>query len=172
MFLNDVQTRLTILYTLKSFKLSMSEENLQEVLVWPDIIDYFTMVDFLLDMENLGMVSTVKVEGVTRYDITAKGQQMVAMFKNKIPLSIRDRIYDKCYEMLSKMARGREVVADIVPVDDKKFLAKCGIYEFGVPLMEINLFAGTRKHAEEIAGRFKTECADLYKIILEKIIED
>jgi len=38
--------------------------------------------------------------------------------------------------------------------------------------MEVNLFAGSRKHAEAIAKRFETESSKLYKIILEKIIED
>lgn len=170
--LDDVQIRLVILYALKNFKISASVENLQEILVWQDIIDYFTMVDFLLDMEKFGMVTTVTVEGITRYDITEKGDKTVSMFKNKIPMSMRDKIYDKCAEMVSSIANGRSIVADIVPIDDKKFMAKCGIYESGTPLMEINIYAGTREHAEVIAERFKTHSSSLYKTILEKIIED
>lgn len=172
MFLDDIQIRLIILYTLKHFKISMTMDQLQDVLVWQDIIDYFTMADFLLDMEKLGMLKTVIIENKTHYDITDKGKETVNMFKNKIPMSIRDKIYEKCSDMLSEMANGRKVVADIVPIDDKKFMARCGIYDFGTPLMEINIFAGSRKHAEIIAERFKTESANLYKTILEKIIEN
>ena len=172
MYFDDVQTRLIILYTLRSFKLSMTEENLQETLVWSEILDYFTMIDFMLDMVKLQMVATVTVEGEQRYDITEKGLETVRLFKDKIPLSIRDRIDDTAEETLSQMARGREIVADIVPIDRKKYLAKCGIYESGVPLLEVNLFAGTRASAEEIAKRFENEAAQLYKIILEKIIEE
>lgn len=172
MHLDDVQIRLIILYALRCFKVSMSEENLQEMLVWTDVLDYFTMLDFLFDMQKLELVSTVVVENVTRYDITKKGAEMVKMFKDKIPKSVRDNIYEIADEKLSKMARGREIAADILPIDEKKFLAKCGVYEFGVPLLEINLFAGNRKHAEEIAKRFEKEAAQLYRIILEKIIEE
>jgi len=150
----------------------MTEENLQETLVWTEILDYFTMIDFMLDMIKLQMVTTVTVEGKQRYDITEKGLETVRLFKDKIPLSIRDRIDDRAEETLSQMARGREIVADIVPIDRKKYLAKCGIYESGVPLLEVNLFAGTRTSAEEIAKRFENEAAQLYKIILEKIIEE
>lgn len=172
MRLDDVQIRLVILYALKHFKISASVENLQEILVWQDIIDYFTMVDFLLDMEKLGMVTTVTVENVVRYDITEKGDKTVSMFKNKIPMSLRDKIYFKCDEMVSDMAKGRSIAADIVPIDDRNFMAKCGIYEFNTPLMEINIYAGTREQAEAIAERFKTQSSSLYKTILEKIIED
>ena len=70
MYLDDVQIRLSILYTLKCFKISMTEGNLQEALVWNDILDYFTMMDYLLDMQKLGLVSTVTIEGRLRYDIT------------------------------------------------------------------------------------------------------
>ena len=83
MYLDDVQIRLSILYTLKCFKISMTEGNLQEALVWNDILDYFTMMDYLLDMQKLGLVSTVTIEGRLRYDITKKGHETLQMFRDK-----------------------------------------------------------------------------------------
>ena len=171
MYLDDVQIRLSILYTLKCFKISMTEGNLQEALVWNDILDYFTMMDYLLDMQKLGLVSTVTIEGRLRYDITKKGHETLQMFRDKIPGSVRDKIYKLAEKHLALLERGREIVADIQPIDEKKFLAKCGIYEFGMPLMELSIFAGSRKHAEEIAKNFEKQAATLYKIILETIIE-
>lgn len=171
MYLDDVCIRLIILYTLKCFKISMSEGDLQEAISWNEILDYFTMIDFLLDMKKMGLVSTVTVEGIIRYDITKKGHETLDMFKDKIPRSIRDKIYDLAQKALSKIERGREIITDIVPVDEKKFLAKCGVYEFGVPLMELSVFSGTRKHAEDIAKRFEDNAGILYKEILETIIE-
>ena len=171
MYLDDVQIRLSILYTLKCFKISMTEGNLQEALVWNDIIDYFTMMDYLLDMQKLGLVSTVTIEGRLRYDITKKGHETLQMFRDKIPGSVRDKIYKLAEKHLALLERGREIVADIQPIDEKKFLAKCGIYEFGMPLMELSIFAGSRKHAEEIAKNFENQAATLYKTILETIIE-
>jgi len=171
MYLDDVQIRLVILYTLKCFKVSMTEGDLQSALVWNEVLDYFTMMDFLLDMEKIGLVSTVTIEGYVRYDITKKGHETLGMFKEQIPFSIRDRIYTLAEKHLSRLERGREIVADVVPIDERKYLAKCGIYEFGMPLMELSIFAGTRKHAENIAKKFEEESASLYKTILEKIIE-
>lgn len=171
MYLDDVQIRLAILYTLKCFKVSMTEGNLQEALVWNEILDYFTMMDYLLDMEKLGLVSTVTIEGRLRYDITKKGHETLQLFRDKIPASVRDKIYNLAEKHLALLERGREIVADIQPIDEKKFLAKCGVYEFGMPLLELSIFAGSRKHAEEIAKKFESHAATLYKTILETIIE-
>ncbi len=171
MHYDDVQIRLIILLTLKSFEISMPEEHLQEVLVWSDILDYFTMMDFIYDMQKLEMITSVEIEGKTCYDITQKGRELVNLFKDKIPASIRDRILDNAEKKLGSIERGREIIADIVPIDTRKYLAKCGIYERGVPLLEVNLFAGSRHCAEEILKRFKKDAADLYKTILEKIVE-
>ena len=171
MYLDDVQIRLSILYTLKCFKVSMTEGDLQSVLVWNELIDYFTMMDYLLDMQKSGLVSTVIIEGYTRYDITKKGHETVTSFKDQIPFSIRDKIFTLADAHLSKLERGREIVADIVPVDERKYLAKCGIYEFGMPLFELSIFAGTKKRAEEIAKKFGAESATIYKTVMEKIIE-
>ena len=125
----------------------------------------------LLDMQKLGLVSTVTIEGRLRYDITKKGHETLQMFRDKIPGSVRDKIYKLAEKHLALLERGREIVADIQPIDEKKFLAKCGIYEFGMPLMELSIFAGSRKHAEEIAKNFEKQAATLYKTILETIIE-
>lgn len=149
----------------------MTEGDLQSVLVWNEFMDYFTMMNLLLDLQKSELVSTVTIEGYIRYDITRKGHETLGMFKDQIPFSIRDKIFTLADAHLSKLERGREIVADIVPVDERKYLAKCGIYEFGMPLMELSIFAGTRKHAEEIAKKFEEESANIYKTVLEKIIE-
>ena len=169
--LDDVQTRLVLLYALRSFQISMSTENLMKLVVWNGILDYFTMMDYLLDMKNIGMVKTIVIEDETRYDITPKGMQSVELFSKKIPLSIRDRIDDTVELLQRDMNRPREISADIVPLDRRRFLAKCGIYEKNVPLLEINLLAGTRTQAEESARRFEKEAGSLYTIILDKIVE-
>lgn len=171
MYFDDVQIRLIILYALKTFEISMSVERLQEVLVWTGILDYFTMLDFILDMKKMDMIRDIEIEGTLCYDITEKGKELVSMFQDKIPLYVRDSIRGSAREVLDKMERGHEIVADIVAVDTGMFLAKCGIYERGTPLLEVNLFAGSRQNAKEIVERFKKDAAELYKIILERIVE-
>lgn len=171
MHLDDVQIRLIILYALKSFRISMTEENLQDVLVQNGILDYFTMMDFVFDMQRMGMIETVKIEGKRCYGITKKGEELTSLFDDKIPLSIRESILDSGEDIVKNIGREHEIIADIVAVDVRKFLARCGIYDMGTPLLELNIFAGSRKNAESIAARFKKDAAQLYKIILEKIVE-
>ncbi|NLB80406.1 MAG: DUF4364 family protein [Clostridiaceae bacterium] len=171
MYFDDVQIRLIILYTLKSFKTTMSEENFQDVLVFSGILDYFTLMDFVLDMEKMGLINSVTVDGKKCYDITNKGEELVALFNDRIPLTVREDIFDTGEQTLKNINREHEIVTDIVAVDVRKFLAKCGIYEMGTPLLELNIFAGSRENAEEIVNRFKKDAAALYKTILEQIVE-
>ena len=145
MILDDVQVRLIVLYTLRCCKITASEEIFQEIIVYQDIMDYFTMMNCIYELENMGMIKTIMIDNQKRFDITSKGQSSVLMFKNNIPLSIRDKIYDKAYQINQRAAKGREVATDIVPIDEKKYLAKCGIYEWGTPLLEVSVFAGSKK---------------------------
>jgi len=174
MYFDDVQTRLVILYALKKFKIAMSEELLCKSLVWGGIIDYFTMMDFLIDMEKSEMTAETAIDGKRCYDITDKGLQMVDTLAYKIPYIARESIDDAAFDTLDELKRGPEIAADIVPVDYKNFLAKCGIYDRGMPLMEISLLAGSRQAAFKISEQFKKDAADLYKTILgklEKVVE-
>ena len=70
MYLNDVQIRLVILYTLKCFKVSMTDGDLQSALVWSEILDYFTMMDYLLDMEKSDLILDLTDD--EKIDIVAK----------------------------------------------------------------------------------------------------
>jgi len=172
MYLDDVQVRLTILYTMRCCKITVSEEIFQEIIVYQDIMDYFTMMNCIYELENMGMLKTIMIDNQKRFDITSKGQSSVLMFKNKIPLSIRDKIYDKAYQINQRVARGREISTDIVPIDEKKYLAKCGIYEWGTPLLEVSVFAGSKKNATDIAKKFEKSASKIYKVILENMIEE
>ena len=149
MYLDDVQVRLTVLYAIRCCKVSVSEDMFQELIVYQNVMDYFTMMNCVYELEKMKMVKSMVIDNETRFDITKKGLSSVVMFKDKIPLSIRDKIYDKAYELNQRAARGREISADIVPIDEKRYMAKCGIYEWGTPLLEVSVFAGRK---EKCAG--------------------
>lgn len=171
MFLDEVQVRLTVLYAMRCSKTTVSEDMFQEMIVHQDIIDYFTMMDCVYDLEKMGYVKVLTVDGEKRFDITKKGLNSITMFKDKVPLSIRDKIYDKAYEIGQRIARGHEFNTDVVPLDDKRFMAKCGLYEWGTPLMEVSVFAGSKKSAQEITKKFEVNAAKMYRFILENLVE-
>jgi len=59
-----------------------------------------------------------------------------------------------------------------MPIDVRKFCAKCGVYERGLPLFEINLFAGGYDEAKRVADRFAETAPDLYAELMEKLTRD
>ena len=171
MYLDDIQVRLTVLYAMRCSKTTVSEEMFQEIIVYQEIIDYFTMMNCIYELEEMEMVKVLNVDGEKRFDITKRGLNTVTMFKDKIPLSIRDKIYDKTYEINQRVARGHVFATDVVPIDDKKFMAKCGLYELGTPLMEVSVFAGSKKSAQEVTKKFEKNATKIYKLILENMVE-
>ncbi len=171
MYLDDVQVRLTVLYAMRCCKTTVSEDMFNEMIVHQDVMDYFTMMNCIYELEGMEMLKVMTIDNEKRFDITKKGLGSVSMFKDKVPLSIRDKIYDKAYQINQRSARGREVSADIVPIDEKKYMAKCGIYEWGTPLMEVSVFAGTKKSAQDIVKKFETNASKIYKLVLENMIE-
>ena len=172
MILDEIQSRLVILYTMRCLKTTVTEEMFNEVIAYQDIIDYFTMYNFIYELEKMEMIKPIEYEGVKRYDITKKGIASVQALKSKVPLSIRDKIYNKAYDINQREARGRRFITDITPIDESKYLAKCGLYERGTPLLEVSVFAGSKKNATEIAERFKKNASMVFQTLLEKIVEE
>ena len=145
MYLDDVQVRLTVLYAIRCCKVSVSEDMFQELIVYQNVMDYFTMMNCVYELEKMKMVKSMVIDNETRFDITKKGLSSVVMFKDKIPLSIRDKIYDKAYELNQRAARGREISADIVPIDEKAVYGKVRNLRMGYAPFEVSVFAGGKK---------------------------
>ncbi len=172
MYFSDVQIRLIVLYTLKTFNISMTLENFQDVLVFDGPLDYFTLMHFLFDTQKLGLISTYELEGKTRYDITPHGEETLGLFVDKIPPAAIKHIGRAVAETRHNIDISQQINATVVPIDIGKFCAKCGIYERGLPLFEINFMAGGENEAALIAERFRSNAESLYADFVEKLLTD
>lgn len=169
---DDVQIRLIILYALKAYRLSAAEGDLTAMLAWTEILDYFTLMDFVLIMEDDEMITSVMVDGQKRYDIAPKGEEALELFYDKIPWSVREIIDESAEKALDFLERGIGITATVEPYDMRRFSAKCCVQERGLPMMELSLMAGSRRQAKKMAEVFEKQAAEIYQMLLEKVMQE
>ena len=163
MYVNDVQAKIVILYTLQKLKLAMSMEQLYRVVLDNDILDYFSFMHYFYDLLEYEYIKTTGIEEETRYDIQQKGIEAVDLFTNKIPPVIRRKINLVVEDILGSYEKVMDVRATTTAISERRFVAKCGIYEWNVPLLELNLTVGDKRQAEKLAKHFRENATEIYQ---------
>jgi len=167
MYSKEVMEKTVILYTLYKFNLSMTSEHLYIVFIENDILDYFTYMERLMVLVEDKFASTISIEGENRYGITEKGREFVEMSLKEIPYKIKRKINAAVVQILEGYSKLTDVRATTSAINENRFVVKCGVYERNVPLMEVNITSGSRKHVEKLAKTFRTKNEEIYKKVFE-----
>ena len=167
MYVNDVQAKIIILYTLRRFKIAMTDEQLYRTLLENEIMDYFTFSHYLADLIEHDYITTVVIEGAKRYNINPKGIEAVELFAKKIPAAIIDKVDREIEDILESYSKLNDIRAKVDAINERRFVTKCGIYERNTPLLELSLTVGDRYQAEKFAKDFRSNAQEIYKGIFE-----
>lgn len=167
MSFGDVQIKLIILHVVSKFKAGISQSNLIEVLVCEELLDYFTLMQYVVDLNENGYISNSAIKKEQYYSIEIRGREVLEMFDDNISWSIRQKVDEKINLILDSFSRQTDIRTKVTQCSRRHFVASCGIYEWNVPLMELNLTLGSRDQAEKMASYFKKYAGDIFSEIFD-----
>lgn len=171
MFLEKEEIKFTILYTLATYATPISKEDLSSILVWDKgILEYFDLQSILSELIEDKFVEEKFHLEKTMCTLTKEGLETNALFCDRVPQSIRDRIDDAVGSMkYETLVNPSSVIAESVPVDEKKFMARLNIIDNKVPLIDLSVYIGDRKETEKIVKYFKEHSEEIYHDIITMI---
>ena len=165
--LNDLETRLIILYSLVRFKLSVTQEQLNRIFVESELIDYFILMHYVTNLTEMEYITSVTIDGETRYIAEESGIEMVGMFEKKIPIAMKAKIDYEVRKIREEYLKKSQTRSKVVAMDEQMFMAQCGIYEQNLPIMEVSITVGSRSLADKIIKNFDESASEIYKGVYE-----
>ena len=167
MYSPEVLEKTVILYALYKFKISMTNEQIHIIFVENDIMDYFSYTQQLLRLIDDAYIAKITIENEERYGITQKGIDFVEMSLGEIPSAIKEKINLAVDKILKTYDKLTDIRTSITPLSENRFITKCGIYERNIPLIELNLTTGSRRHAEKLEKSFRKNYNSIYKEVFQ-----
>lgn len=167
MSFSDVRVKIIILYVISKFKAGISGSNLIIVLVCEELLDYFTLMQCVVELNEGGYISKKTIQKEPYYSIESTGAEVLEMFGNSITWSIRQIIDEKVEPVLDSFSRQTDIRTRVTQCSRRHFVASCGIYEWNVPLMELNLTLGSREQAEKMASYFRKYAGNIFAEIFD-----
>lgn len=158
------QVNILICYLLDSLNQPLSAQIIQEAAVGSQLVNYFELANALSSLLHLGNLTLAKAKDDI-YSITASGREMAATFKNKLPLSVRDRVLAAAKEALAKKKKESQIIFNTEKTCDG-YNMTISVKDIGTDLMSISVFLPTQESCETVKERFLKNSEEIYQNIL------
>lgn len=164
---NETQDKLIVLYIINKLNKSITNLQMVDFVLEATGIDYFTLQDILLRLEESNFIDLFYEEEVRYYKITEEGKVMLDSLVTIIPDFIVSRIDEKVDATTKQVKQKSVVYADFFPEGKDNFMVKCKISEGGKKLVEINLSVSTREQAIDICNKWYESPSKYYLEIIK-----
>lgn len=164
--LKDSHTvRLLICYLLKKLDRPVTPDQLYEIAVGNDIINYFFYTEAIQELIKNKTVLLENQDGNEYYFLTDKGRLSIEDFKQYIPKSFRDKLLSCALRYFAQLKRESEVKCELEETSAGCYV-RCRILDISCDLLDMKIFAPDAEQAEFIRKKIMLNPADFYGKIM------
>lgn len=163
---NATQDKLIILYIIKKLNKLITNLQMVDLILDTTGIDYFSLQQLLLDLEEKNLISLTHQDGSRYYKITHDGEEMLDFLSHLIPSFLLRRINSKIHSIQKKIEQKTVVFADYTIENENTFVVKCKISENDLTLLELTVNVPDKEQAISICNKWYENPSKIYGDIL------
>jgi len=176
MFTNDSQKqakdKLIILSLINHFNLPLTNEQIIELVMGNDLIDYFALQHYLSELLETSMIQyTESVDG-NFYSITEMGKVSIEFFADRINAETQSKIKSIIESRKRSYVMETAVVANYTKKREDEYEVCLSIQENQSSIIDLSVNVISEKHAEDICKKWKSQAQFLYGDILTLLTTD
>ncbi|MFW2489034.1 DUF4364 family protein [Clostridium chromiireducens] len=164
------ENKLLMLYVLKSIKNPISNNQLTEIILENNFINYFTFQQYLSELEESNFVEYHEINDKKLLILTKKGDNVLSLFKDRISPSKISITNEYIKEKIESIKRELTIHADYTLGSNDSFIVDLKAIENESLLMELKLSVPSKNQATLICNRWKENPSDIYTNIINLLI--
>jgi len=154
------------------FNVPLSYQQLTEFVMGLELINYFTMLQYLTEMKETGLIEENQVEDEALIMVTKDGHRTLSMFTERISATSAETIEAAIELTKSKMAKERQIRAHFKRVSDNEFSVRLEMLEGDNHLMNLQFLVFTQERAKMLCESWKTNAPNLYGELIHQIVKE
>ena len=158
--------KLIVLYLLSQVKMPLSLSQLTQIILERGYTDYFSMQQYLTELEKSAFISVSKQNNTSYFEISEKGIQALEFFSSRIPEFIRKELDLFIEKNWRKFKSELDIHAEYTPNKENEYIVHCKVTENDSVLIDLSINVGSKKQAVELCNKWKTNASSLYGEIL------
>lgn len=161
----NVEIKILTLYILDSVSMPISFDQLAEVAICDEGVDYFLLKQVVTEL--------VEMENITQLDgtlaITPRGRQNNKSCYQELAYTIRSRCDKSVKELNRQLHIDQFVQGEVVSCEDNSKVVKLSFSDQTGMIMELNLMHPHGREGQKIVSAFKRDPANFYQTIMEQV---
>ena len=166
------ESKLLLLYILNKVKFPVSNNQLTQIILENNLINYFTLQQYIVDMVSSNLLKYTDEETKSRIILTEKGIRVLSFFENRISEEKMNIITAYLSTNMEYIKREVTVSADYTIEQKDTFVVDLRAVENETTLIDIKLTVGSNKQARDLCTKWKTNSSDLYNKIINLLINE
>ncbi len=159
--------KLIVLYLLSRVKMPLSLSQMTQVILEKGYTDYFSLQQYLTELEKSEFISISKQNNSSYYEISTKGEQTLEFFVSRIPEFILKELNQFIDTNWRKFKSELDIYADYTPNKSNEFIVDFKVTENDCNLIDLSITVGSKKQAIEMCNKWKSNATELYGEILQ-----
>ena len=161
------KNKLTIMHLLQKMGIALSNSEICQFLLEKDYMDYFSIQQYLSELETAGWLEKTQDQNNTRYMLTDDGEEVMNYFTNRISEEVKNEINTYVRENSKRIRTEYAITANYYPELNGDFLVKCGLCDdSGATLMEISVSVVSKDQAQSICHNWRKNVKQYYRDFL------
>ena len=170
--LNSVHdVKVLLCYLLGKLKEPVTEEQLYEIVVDSEVINYFNYTEAIDSLIKNNSVSKVTDGGKTYIKLEEKGRFGADYFNDTIPYYFRKELLKSALYYFAKLKRESAAETDIKTFESGCEV-NCRIKDKDFDLMKLSLYAPDEEQAKLISDKIMLDPAGFYSKVMEYVLEN
>lgn len=166
------ENKLLILYLFNKIKFPVSNNQLTQIILENNFINYFTLQQYLTELVSSKFIKYTDESGNHRFAITDKGIKVLALFGNRISNSKIEIIDNYLKNQMESIKKEVAVTADYTIENNNNFIVNLKATENDSILIDIKINVGSNKQARNLCEKWKSNSSDLYNSIIQLLIQE
>lgn len=175
MYENSVElaeNKLLVLYVIKSLRQPISKTQLTEIILENNFINYFTLQQYISELETAEFVEYIEKNDKKLITITTKGENVLSIFNDRISPIKRDIIDNYISKTIDNIKKELTIHSDYTIEKNNSFIVNLKALEDETLLIDLKISVPTKKQATSLCNRWKENPSDIYTKIVQVLFSD
>jgi predicted transcriptional regulator len=161
------ENKLILLYLIRE-KENITPAELSDFILFRGYMDYFAMENYITELLESELILRLKLDDKVYYTLHPQGEEVVELFRARIPHSIREDI--RIYAQNSFLHRSPLLAAEAqVESDSEECTVTCRIYDYDRSVLEVRVTAGSEEEVNRIRNAWQQKGMAIYWNVLKEI---
>ncbi|WP_294385077.1 DUF4364 family protein [uncultured Clostridium sp.] len=166
------ENKLLVLYVIKSLRQPISKTQLTEIILENNFINYFTLQQYISELEIAEFVEYIEKNNKKLITITTKGENVLSIFNDRISPIKRDIIDNYISKAIDNIKKELTIHSDYTIEKNNSFIVNLKALEDETLLIDLKISVPTKKQATSLCNRWKENPSDIYTKIVQVLFSD